>query len=133
MVGCDSFLSFITDLHFRRFGETLLGPARFTHIESCASEVCQAFKRSEEFKDCISTLNRLDAVLDGLRDEYDHGGSTGRTETTLTASRTPKNYANFDLVKLRRVIKARENSIKSVESLLAKRRELHDPTQVTTQ
>jgi len=41
----------------RWYGGTLLGPARFSHIETCAQEACRAFKRKEELDERISTLS----------------------------------------------------------------------------
>lgn len=107
----------------------MLGPARFSHIETCASEVCQEFKRSEGIRECISTLTTLDAVLAGLRAEY---GDTAepKNQSRTTSSEPPKaetplskDYPNLDLAKGKRLIKARENAIKSVQLLLTKRRE----------
>ncbi|KAG6878183.1 hypothetical protein C0993_010944 [Termitomyces sp. T159_Od127] len=105
----------------RWYGGTMLGPTRFSHIETCAAEVCQEHKRSEELRECISELTNLDAVLAGLRAEY---SGTSPTDTSTTGRTTPKDYVNLDLVKGRRLIKARENAIKSVKLLLAKRREV---------
>lgn len=99
----------------------MLGPKRFAHIETCAAEVCQDFKRSEELRECISELTNLDAVLAGLRAEY---SESSPAEKSTTDSTTPKEYVNLDLIKGRRLIKARENAIRSVKLLLAKRREI---------
>ncbi|KAG6837075.1 hypothetical protein H0H93_015343 [Arthromyces matolae] len=102
----------------RWYGGTMLGPARFTHIETCATEVCKEFKRSEELRECLSELANLDAVLAGLRAEY----SESSDKPVTTDGAAPKDYGVIDLDKGRRLIKARENSIKSVKILLAKRR-----------
>ncbi|KAG5342609.1 Protein IMPACT-A [Termitomyces sp. T112] len=117
----------------RWYGGTMLGPVRFAHIETCAAEVCQEFKRSEELRECISQLTNLDAVLAGLRAEY---SESSPVEPVTTGSTTSKDYTNLDLEKGRRLIKARENAIRTVKLLLAKRREatsdaaanLDDPT-----
>lgn len=53
----------------RWYGGTLLGPSRFDHIEICTAEVCRAFKRSEELRESITTLETLDVLLEGLREE----------------------------------------------------------------
>jgi hypothetical protein len=100
----------------------MLGPARFSHVETCASEVCQEFKRAEELSECIITLTTLDAVLAGLRAEYS-GASSTDPPTTPANSSTPKGYSTLDLDKGKRLIKARENAINSVKLLLSKRRE----------
>ncbi|KAG6857200.1 hypothetical protein H0H87_008266 [Tephrocybe sp. NHM501043] len=111
-----------------RYGGTMLGPARFSHIETCAAEVCQEFRRSEDLRECISDLMTLDAVLAGLRVEYNEA-SGGRTGTIGNVTPTPKDYAGLDFEKGKRLIKARENAIKSVKLLLARRR---DTTQNAT-
>ncbi|KAG5650817.1 hypothetical protein H0H81_010929 [Sphagnurus paluster] len=105
----------------RWYGGTMLGPARFSHIETCATEVCQEFKRAEELRECISTLTTLDAVLAGLRAEYSEALSNEKPAASQNSS-APKSYTNLDLDKGRRLIKARENAIKSVKLLLAKHR-----------
>ncbi|OAX42792.1 ribosomal protein S5 domain 2-like protein [Rhizopogon vinicolor AM-OR11-026] len=125
----------------RWFGGTLLGPARFAHIETCASEVCRTFKRVEEMEECISTLTRLDVILSGLRQELSDltqntGLATGESSLIVTAtdkvdfaagrrSRQP-DYTDMqrdlDIAKARRLIGARESAIRSVRSLLSKKR-----------
>lgn len=52
-----------------RYGGQLLGPVRFTHIESCTREVCRSFKAMEEVEAIISELTELDATLARLRTE----------------------------------------------------------------
>jgi len=99
----------------------MLGPARFHHIETCATEVCQNFKRIDEIQQCVSTLKNLDAVLLGLRTEYNL-----LTQSTISPEKSKntssKDYSHLDLEKGRRLVKARESAIKSVKLLLAKRR-----------
>lgn len=116
-----------------RYGGTLLGPARFTHVETCASEVCREFKRIVEIQDCISILSTLDALLDDTRSELakisaktadNLPGSSSASSSQGGSERAPKkpDYSTLDLPKARRLIKARENAIESVKALLAKRR-----------
>ncbi|KAG6920188.1 hypothetical protein DXG01_004957 [Tephrocybe rancida] len=105
----------------RWYGGTMLGPARFTHIETCATEVCQEFKRSEELRECISDLTTLDAVLAGLRAEYSEASPANKA---MASNTLPKDYASLDVEKGRRLVKARENAIRSVKLLIAKRRDL---------
>ncbi|KIY50270.1 ribosomal protein S5 domain 2-like protein [Fistulina hepatica ATCC 64428] len=96
----------------RWYGGTMLGPARFTHIETCASEVCRVFKKNEEIADCLSTLTTLDDILADLR-----------AELTEKRALTEPDYASWiesDLPRARRLIKARENAIKSVKLALRK-------------
>ncbi|RDB24838.1 Protein IMPACT [Hypsizygus marmoreus] len=115
----------------RWYGGTMLGPARFSHIETCATEVCQEYKRTEERRECIALLTTLDAVLAALRAEYSEEVATdqpsmsqpGTTAGKAADSSTPKDYSDIDLAKAKRLIKARENAIKSVTLLLSKRRE----------
>ena len=107
-----------------RYGGTLLGPARFTHIQTCASEVCREFKRSEELLECITTLQTLDDLLITLRAQL--ASLTTQSLTTTSSSvpeRSPKktDYKGMDLAKAKRLIQARENSLKSVKSLIAKK------------
>ncbi|KAG0702870.1 ribosomal protein S5 domain 2-type protein [Suillus ampliporus] len=125
----------------RWFGGTLLGPARFAHIQTCASEVCRTFKRVEEMEECISTLTRLDNILASLRQELSDLTqntelATGGSSSTRTASdeidtaearrsRQPNYTAmqrDLDIAKARRLIGARESAVKNVKSLLLKKR-----------
>ncbi|KAG2137274.1 hypothetical protein BD769DRAFT_1626790 [Suillus cothurnatus] len=125
----------------RWFGGTLLGPARFAHIETCASEVCRTFKRVEEMEECISTLTRLDNMLASLREELNDltqnadlatsGSTLARTasdeidDAKGKRSRQP-DYSvvqrDLDITKARRLVGARESAVKSVKSLLSKKR-----------
>lgn len=108
-----------------------LGPARFTHISTCAREVCRAFKLKDELQECILTLTNLDAVLEALRSELAQLTSSlldeaGQGEASLVKMKVskPPNYSTFhtssDLKKARRLISARENAIKAVKTSLAK-------------
>ncbi|KAG2750861.1 ribosomal protein S5 domain 2-like protein [Suillus brevipes Sb2] len=125
----------------RWFGGTLLGPARFTHIETCASEVCRAFKRVEEMEECISTLTRLDNMLASLRQELSDltqnselamSGSTsaqapsGENDSAEGRRSRQPDYTimqrDLDITKARRLVGARESAVKSVQSLLSKKR-----------
>lgn len=105
-----------------RYGGTLLGPARFTHIETCASEVCREFKRSEELRECTTTLQTLDDLLITLRAQL----ATLTTQSLTTSSVPERNskkpdYKDMDISKAKRLIQARENSLKSVKALIAKK------------
>ncbi|KAF9469975.1 ribosomal protein S5 domain 2-type protein [Collybia nuda] len=102
----------------RWYGGTLLGPARFSHIRTSASEVCLAFKKLESLRECISTLSTLDVILAELRSEYNILTGSGIGESSKQAA---QNYSTLDLGKGKRLIKARENAIKNVKLLLAKR------------
>jgi len=135
---------------YGRFGGTLLGPARFAHIETCAGEVCRSFKRIEEMEECITTLTRLDVILSGLRQELSDLTrnsdsselATGEGSSSAIAadnvystegrrSRQP-DYTimqrDLDIAKARRLISARESAIKVVRSLLLKKRTMSSTT-----
>ena len=114
----------------------MLGPARFSHIETCAEEVCKKFKQNEELQDCITTLQTLDDMLAENREQLAAlaqttetsadgkvSSSTGNVSGTPSAAREPKkmDYKTLDVVKAKRLIQARENSIKSVKAAIAKK------------
>jgi hypothetical protein len=96
----------------------MLGPARFVHIETCAQEACREFKKLEELQDSITMLSSLDDLLAQLRSELKREGSSPGSP----ADKETKNpdYSNLDLAKTKRLIAARENSIKACKNLLAK-------------
>ncbi|KAF8633342.1 hypothetical protein AX17_004514 [Amanita inopinata Kibby_2008] len=108
----------------RWYGGTLLGPVRFNHIETCAMEVCRDFKKSEELQDCIATLTSLDDLLAQLRCQLKEQSSPSPSEIPSEAEPKKRDYSALDLTKARRLIIARENSIKSCKNLLAKKQQL---------
>ena len=132
-------LSILTSFLFtHRYGGTLLGPARFSHIETCATEVCKAYKKSEELQDCITTLRTLDDLLFAHREQLASLTTTTTTENDASSTSTPSNelssppssqnreakkadYKNLDVTKAKRLIQARENSIKAVKAMIAKK------------
>lgn len=122
-------------LPHRRYGGTLLGPSRFDHIETCAAEVCRAFKRTEELRESVTTLKTLDTLLESLREELRalqsaaSGAKIGDLATPSSQRKlhhmrddreetSKKDYTLIDLTKVRRLIKARENAIKWVKNSL---------------
>ena len=112
-----------------RYGGTLLGPVRFSHIETCARDVCQVFKRQDEVDDCISTLATLDDTLGLLRLELACSAeTTSHPDPTVTAKKhiylSSPTHAN--IAKLKRLISAREKSISVVKAILAKRQKSLD-------
>jgi len=157
------FVLFVLFYFFKfrfRYGGTLLGPARFSHIETCATEVCKIYKQIEELQDCITTLRMLDETLADLRKELAEVGSKGEGELPAGSSREPgsaiigpdpttstsdllpdahrstpekeggadsdvkpktPDYSNLDVAKAKRLIKARESSVKSVRTLIEKK------------
>jgi len=100
-------------------------------------EVCRAFKRSEELRESITTLEMLDVILEGLRKELGMLqqqaaskpsitiGSSLESQSTLLISREGCNtgqgsrpqaekkldYSSLDLARARRLIKSRENAL----------------------
>lgn len=114
--------------------DSYIGPARFSHMEKCAQEVCRAFKLKEGIEDCISTLTTLDDILAGLRFDLskaisDHGiepsSSTSAEKASGTRTSKKQDYSGLhtahDLVKAKRLVNARENAIKSVKVLISKK------------
>ncbi|KAF8161275.1 ribosomal protein S5 domain 2-type protein [Crassisporium funariophilum] len=111
----------------RWFGGTMLGPARFAHIETCAMEVCRDFKQSEELRECVTTLHTLDDLLGDLRAELatltaDSSDATPIGHSTDRGIKKP-DYKNLDVSKAKRLVQARESSLKSVKALIAKKKE----------
>lgn len=95
----------------------MLGPARFTHIETCAAEVCERFKWQEGLKDCRTMLTSLDDILADLRSEFT--ALTGKPSTHKTMD-----YDSIDdLTKLQKLVIAREAAIKSIKVLIGKAKE----------
>ena len=116
-----------------RFGGTLLGPVRFTHIETCAGEVCRRFKKVEEMDECVRTLATLDDLLATLRAELaaerekasmqDSGSCSGVAENSRAKGKAPDYRAmqdGLDLTKTKRLIHARECAIKATKTLIEK-------------
>ncbi|KAI5824266.1 ribosomal protein S5 domain 2-like protein [Schizophyllum commune Tattone D] len=151
----------------RWYGGTMLGPTRFDHIETCATEVCQAFKKKVEAEEFLITLTTLDDLLAELRaqlaekkrvakarEEEAKGSprtigsetqalSDSTSQTKVTTPPSPKSaatpslphahasvpppkppdYASWienDIPRARKLVRARELSIKAVKSALAK-------------
>lgn len=109
----------------------MLGPARFSHIETCAEEVCKKFKQNEELKDYITTLETLDDLLAehrqrlaALTAEKSDLPSLSTADSSSTPSLTRESkkmdYNTLDVPKAKRLIEARERSIKSVKTATAK-------------
>lgn len=112
----------------------MLGPARFTHIETCATEVCKAFKQSEELQDHIETLRNLDSLLASHREQLaslkkgEGGAQSADDSEPIISSHLKKNtkksgYEGLDIPKAKRLMQAREASIKSVRGMIAKLKE----------
>ncbi|EJF56820.1 ribosomal protein S5 domain 2-like protein [Dichomitus squalens LYAD-421 SS1] len=116
----------------RWYGGEMLGPVRFEHIETCAREVCRTFRLKDDMVTCVATLTSLDDILASLRAEL-ASVTARKTSSEPTSSQsaakrsTAKPYAtleeSLDIAKAKRLITARENSIKSVKQALKKARE----------
>jgi len=117
----------------RWFGGTLLGPVRFAHIETCASEVCRRFKKMEDMEECVRTLTTLDDLLATLRAELaterekagmqDPSSCSGVGENPRAKSKAPDYRVmqdSLDLTKAKRLIHARECAIKATKTLIEK-------------
>ena len=124
--GADFFVPY-------RYGGEMLGPARFEHIETCAREVCRTFRLKDDVATCMATLASLDDILASLRAELASITATksasGPAQAQASGTKKPaaNSYAaleeSLDVVKAKRLITARENSIKSVKQALKKARE----------
>ncbi|KIJ49361.1 hypothetical protein M422DRAFT_161382 [Sphaerobolus stellatus SS14] len=103
----------------RWFGGTMLGPVRFTHIENCTLDVCNQFKVLEELGGFVEQLKSLDAELANLRAEL--ANIEGQHALASSASDYSSLLEAADLAKARRLVKAREGAIRSVQSLIDKK------------
>ena len=124
LLGCD--------MRARRYGGEMLGPVRFEHVETCAREVCRTFRLKDDMATCVATLTSLDDILASLRAELaslsasqSSGPASSQSALVKTSKTSP--YAaleeSLDIAKAKRLIAARENSIKSVKQALKKARE----------
>lgn len=108
----------------------MLGPVRFTHIEVCAREVCRTFKAVEEVEACIEELKELDESISQKRAELatlpapdDTSQPNATTSLALYAPTRIPDYSKMllnppDVNKAKRLIVARQNTMKSVSSIL---------------
>ncbi|KAL5514681.1 hypothetical protein ACEPAG_1997 [Sanghuangporus baumii] len=118
----------------RWFGGTLLGPVRFTHIETCTREVCRTFKLIEEVEGVIEELKELDERLAQLRSELAEiqnrsapdPAELGSVSSPVATHREPPDYRVIllspspDLERAKRLITARQRAIRSVKGILVK-------------
>ena len=107
----------------------MLGPVRFTHIETCAREVCKSFKIIDEVEECILELKRLDVDLANLRAELSAILPPTVPQEVSSSPSKPKstNYEEQllsppDVARANRLVNARQHAIRSVRGLLEKRR-----------
>ncbi|KAI0691097.1 ribosomal protein S5 domain 2-type protein [Cytidiella melzeri] len=108
----------------RWYGGEMLGPARFAHIETCAREVCHAFKVKDELEECVTTLLSLDDILDALRSELAELNEAQLTGTEKGPAKKKPDYKDLmdaqDIARAKRLVTAREKAIKSVKSSIQK-------------
>ncbi|KAL5478468.1 hypothetical protein ACEPAI_2652 [Sanghuangporus weigelae] len=116
----------------RWFGGMLLGPVRFTHIETCTREVCRRFKLIEEVEGIIEELKEVDEQLAQLRSELaeiqNQGApdpaELGSVSSPASTHREPPDYRAIllspspDLERAKRLITARQRAIRSVKEIL---------------
>ncbi|KIK67500.1 hypothetical protein GYMLUDRAFT_37635 [Collybiopsis luxurians FD-317 M1] len=115
----------------RWYGGIMLGPARFSHIETCTTEACRMFKNKQELEECIAMLGTLDDILKDLRGELallnsDSQSATASNDDSIRPKMKPPDYSSWteaDLPKARRLVAAREKAVASVKSMIAKRRD----------
>ncbi|TFK23177.1 ribosomal protein S5 domain 2-like protein [Coprinopsis marcescibilis] len=110
----------------RWFGGTPLGPARFSHIETCTQEVCRLFKDQAELAELQTLLESLDDILADLRQQYKE--VSGSSTTTDETPKPKPIYASLDITHAKRLISVRERSITSVKSLIAKKHKPSPPS-----
>lgn len=103
----------------------MLGPMRFNHIETCTHEVCRTFRLKDDMSTYIATLTSLDDILANLRAELVSTTSQESETGTFNApKKTSTSYTaleeSLDVARAKRLITARENSIKSVKAAVRK-------------
>jgi len=111
----------------RWFGGTLLGPARFTHIETCAMEVCTKFKNKELVEEYIGQLKELDDEVAKLRKslassaDNDDNNNTEQSGESSTRSTKLPNYDqlidSLDVEKAKRLVAARGRAVSALRKL----------------
>lgn len=104
----------------RWYGGEMIGPARFSHIETCTREACRSFRVRDEVEELVVTLRSLDDILVTLRAELQVLRVSQSTfEDTKTIERKAPDYDtlmdSLDVEKAKRLVAAREKAIKSVK------------------
>ncbi|KAB5595220.1 thiamine biosynthesis protein [Ceratobasidium theobromae] len=114
----------------RRFGGTMLGPARFTHIADCARAVCtamfereQAAERASLVADLVAQLREWDTEIADLRLEIAtlEPRPTPDKGKQPMLSLKPPDYTNVldppDVEKAQRLLQARQKTVQSLKAL----------------
>ncbi|CCO30388.1 hypothetical protein BN14_04416 [Rhizoctonia solani AG-1 IB] len=135
----------------RRFGGTLLGPARFSHIADCAHAVCTAMydrekaaERTSRAADLVAQLREWDTEVADLRLEI---AALTKVETgsgeaeekgkqpSISVSLKPPDYTNVlnppDVEKAERLLQARQKTVQSLKAALEKKRAKPEPSPTT--
>jgi len=115
----------------RWYGGTLLGPVRFTHIETCATQVCTKFKNKELVEDYVQQLVTLDEEVANLRKLLASQSETGEGSSSPTKS---PNYdqllESLDVDKAKRLVAARGKAVAALRKIQDKKA-VTEPTGVT--
>lgn len=105
-----------------RYGGTMLGPIRFTHIEKCTLEVCYAFKIIEKIEECIIELESYDETIANLRAEI--AALSGTSSPQTTATKYEAILLNPpDLAKARRLLNARKGAMSGLQKTLESKKQ----------
>lgn len=130
----------------RHYGGIMLGPIRFQHITQCAREAIMDYRRVKSIQAAEADRTRRllaarDKTIATLReitrkkreDLANEEGAKGLLPPDATQSTTagsqepPKDYSEYDLIVLRRLLVARDMTIKSLRTALGKMTTTTDP------
>jgi hypothetical protein len=112
----------------------MLGPARFSHIETCAREVCQMFKSFEQAEECIAELESLDQEIADLRAQLSLLTDVGANDSPTAAGTKKQDYKASlleprpDVSKAQRLVRARHGTVNSLKKSI-QRHSLSHPTE----
>lgn len=103
----------------------MLGPSRFNHIETCASDACKVFKSIDALDDDLTQLTLLDAELDDLRAQLKQPPqSSPSSSASVGSGAVTEKYAHLrasvDLKASAKLIAARQQSITLLRKLIHK-------------
>ncbi|KAH9821050.1 hypothetical protein DFH28DRAFT_923489 [Melampsora americana] len=108
----------------RWYGGVLLGPARFDHIECCATDACKVFQSIDALDDDISRLTELDLQLSKLRIELKMITDPSFVSTSSPSGSQPLSnpYQHLrnpvNLIGSAKLITAREKAITTLHKLI---------------
>lgn len=117
----------------RWYGGVLLGPARFDHIESCATDACKVFQSIDALDDDLSRLSELDLQLSKLRIElrtltdpdFLPTSSPSGSQTKSDPYQHLRNPVN--LIGSAKLITAREKAIATLHKLIKEAKNKKSP------